>query len=344
MAKQKKEKHGFIFSPQAWLSDLNVMAMSYQEQGMYLKLLCVQWINGELPNDPSKILKSLDPNGFLKIEDIEQVLERFSDNEKGGLVNLRLEAERENLETWRDGKIQAGKKGAESRWGNVPPPVIPAKKPDPIKNPAKESVKKIKEEKNATAKEILDYLNLKAGKKFMPTNTNLGFINARLKEGYDKSRALQAIDCKVADWQGDTKMDIYLRPSTLFNASKFEGYANQSKPSPAKREGYSGPMYDAGPVVKATRPPPSPELKTLWDKSLEKIKYGINSESYDIWFSPIYPKSIEDNILTIAVPDSFHRKCFIDNYRILIEESVNYFNDGDNYIVEFCIENLQLEG
>ncbi|NCB45345.1 MAG: hypothetical protein EOM59_22360, partial [Clostridia bacterium] len=34
------------------------------------------------------------------------------------------------------------------------------------------------------------------------------------------------IDKKCAQWKG-TDMDKYLRPSTLFNASKFEGYLNE---------------------------------------------------------------------------------------------------------------------
>jgi len=32
---------------------------------------------------------------------------------------------------------------------------------------------------------------------------------------------------KCLDWKNDSKMNQYLRPATLFAASKFEGYLNQ---------------------------------------------------------------------------------------------------------------------
>ena len=36
----------------------------------------------------------------------------------------------------------------------------------------------------------------------------------------------RVIDTKTAEWKG-TDMEQYLRPETLFSASKFEGYLNQ---------------------------------------------------------------------------------------------------------------------
>ena len=77
---------------------------------------------------------------------------------------------------------------------------------------------------NITAKRVLDYLNEKAGTGFKPVESNLKFIVARLKD-YSENDLKAVIDKKVKEWKG-TKMQAYLRPETLFNATKFESYKN----------------------------------------------------------------------------------------------------------------------
>ena len=84
--------------------------------------------------------------------------------------------------------------------------------------------------------EILEYLNKTAGKKFKPTPTNLGFISGRLGEGYKPEDLRRVVDLKVEEWLDDSKWDKFLRPETLFNATKFSGYANQKKGLIAKQE------------------------------------------------------------------------------------------------------------
>ena len=69
---------------------------------------------------------------------------------------------------------------------------------------------------------LLNYLNSKAGTHFKPVQTNIRFLLARLKE-YSKEDVQKVIDKKVAEWK-DTSMQKYLRPETLFNATKFESY------------------------------------------------------------------------------------------------------------------------
>lgn len=78
----------------------------------------------------------------------------------------------------------------------------------------------------AEIKEIIDYLNEKAGTKYRyTTKSTVSHINARLKEGYTVEDFKHVIDVKVAEWKG-TEMQQYIRPETLFS-SKFEGYVNQ---------------------------------------------------------------------------------------------------------------------
>lgn len=77
------------------------------------------------------------------------------------------------------------------------------------------------------SQEILEYLNLKSGKKFSLRGRTLGFISSRLAD-FSAADLKRVIDLKVQHWRG-TEMDKYLRPETLFNATKFESYVNEKE-------------------------------------------------------------------------------------------------------------------
>lgn len=77
------------------------------------------------------------------------------------------------------------------------------------------------------AKQILEYLNTKAQKNYRPTTANLDLIRARLKEGFTQADCLRVIDMKTAEWIYDTAMNKFLRPATLFGASKFSQYSGE---------------------------------------------------------------------------------------------------------------------
>ena len=47
-----------------------------------------------------------------------------------------------------------------------------------------------------------------------------------MEEGYTVEDFKRAIDNKSQQWLGTDK-EMYLRPTTLFNSEKFEGYANE---------------------------------------------------------------------------------------------------------------------
>lgn len=73
---------------------------------------------------------------------------------------------------------------------------------------------------------VLAYLNQRTGKRYRVVPGNMKHINARLKEGYLEEDFLLVIDTMSKKWLGDPKMDQYLRPETLFNGVKFDGYLN----------------------------------------------------------------------------------------------------------------------
>jgi uncharacterized phage protein (TIGR02220 family) len=79
-------------------------------------------------------------------------------------------------------------------------------------------------------KEVISYLNDKANTKFKDGNkANQRIISGRLDEGHTLEDFKTVIDNMVAKWKG-TEWEQYLRPQTLFQASKFENYLNFTKP------------------------------------------------------------------------------------------------------------------
>ena len=82
----------------------------------------------------------------------------------------------------------------------------------------------VKKEKDEQAIEVLAYLNKLAEKRYTPTKTNLNFITARLSENNSVEDLKRVIEVKCHDWKADHKMNQYLRPETLFNATKFQTY------------------------------------------------------------------------------------------------------------------------
>ena len=78
-------------------------------------------------------------------------------------------------------------------------------------------------------KEVISYLNEKANTKFKDGNkANQRIISGRIDEGHTLEDFKTVIDNMVAKWKG-TEWEQYLRPQTLFQASKFENYLNFTK-------------------------------------------------------------------------------------------------------------------
>lgn len=76
-------------------------------------------------------------------------------------------------------------------------------------------------------KVIIDYLNDATGKHFRHnTDKTKKLIKARIREGFTVDDFKKVIDIKTKKWGKDKKMQIYLRPETLFG-SKFEAYLNE---------------------------------------------------------------------------------------------------------------------
>lgn len=100
-------------------------------------------------------------------------------------------------------------------------------------NTKKEKKKKEKETANASSplslfvNDVIDYLNSKCNTHYKATTPKTRkLVEARKKEGFTLEDFKTVIDNKYTEWYGNEKMEMYLRPETLFG-TKFESYLNQ---------------------------------------------------------------------------------------------------------------------
>ena len=94
--------------------------------------------------------------------------------------------------------------------------------------------RKVKPEASPDSRTAIDLLNQLSGKAFK--HQLRSDLNARISEN-GVQPVLDVITAKCSQWNDDTKMRQYLRPETLFNRTKFEGYleASKSQPTPAAK-------------------------------------------------------------------------------------------------------------
>ena len=121
-------------------------------------------------------------------------------------------------------------------------------KPQRISNKepiVKQIVKEPLSSKPDIAEKVIQYLNDKTGSKFRATPSHTKFIDARIAEGATPQDLIAVINRKCLEWLDDPKFSQYLRPSTLFNATKFNDYVGQlDTPLPAK-----GPQKQGHPDI-----------------------------------------------------------------------------------------------
>lgn len=86
----------------------------------------------------------------------------------------------------------------------------------------------VNELKKKKALEILTDLNRVCMGHYRATDENLRLIYARLAQDFDIDDFKAVHRIKAGQWLDNPDMRKYLRPSTLYCASKFEGYLNEA--------------------------------------------------------------------------------------------------------------------
>ena len=76
---------------------------------------------------------------------------------------------------------------------------------------------------------VIDHLNSVCGTSFRRSaKSTRRIVAARLRDGASVDECNAVIDHKAREWLHDGRMRKYLRPETLFNATKFEAYRNEA--------------------------------------------------------------------------------------------------------------------
>ena len=79
-------------------------------------------------------------------------------------------------------------------------------------------------------KQVIGLLNSLTGARYKASaKANTANISARLKDGHSLDDLLAVVRFKCAEWLHDPKMSQYLRPGTLFQPGKFDGYLTATR-------------------------------------------------------------------------------------------------------------------
>ena len=89
-------------------------------------------------------------------------------------------------------------------------------------------------------KQVIDLLNSMTGSKYKAsTKSHASNISGRLNDGHSVDDLMAVVRFKVGEWLHDPKMAQYLRPETLFQAGKFNGYLTAAKATQGPLAGLS---------------------------------------------------------------------------------------------------------
>nr|BDD47653.1 hypothetical protein 2 [bacterium] len=211
------------------MTDEKLAECSAEATGVYIRLMCLFHKSAEygsillrqkdkqndsnILNFATKLVKHLP----YSVEVIERGLKELIDEnvlqlEGDKLIQKRMVQDNE-LSIKRS---EAGKKGGFATAKST------------AKNTAKNTAnyESENEDVNEDEIEILNLLNETAGKKYRPVESNMKFIRARLAEKFTINDFRFVIQNKTAEWSG-TENEKFLRPETLFNATKFQSYVNE---------------------------------------------------------------------------------------------------------------------
>ena len=89
-------------------------------------------------------------------------------------------------------------------------------------------------------RQVIDLLNSMTGSKYKAsTKSHASNISGRLNDGHSVDDLMAVVRFKVQEWLHDPKMAQYLRPETLFQAGKFNGYLTAAKATQGPLAGLS---------------------------------------------------------------------------------------------------------
>lgn len=107
----------FQFYPKDYQSDEAVRLMNHEERGIYLDLLCAEWLEGSIPSNPALLARLIGTTKKKMEAAWILVGPKFVPDASGNgrLIHPRLEEERVKQAEWREKSSKGGLKSAEVR-------------------------------------------------------------------------------------------------------------------------------------------------------------------------------------------------------------------------------------
>ena len=214
--------------------------LSPLRHGIYLLLLFYCWDQkGPLPLDEQECAGIANCRSQDDVDALRYVLGRFFVKMEDGWYNRRMQREVERASALSIKRKSAGAKGYQAKAKQLPTKSLASAStltPTPTLTPSPTTTENqlllsgkpdVAVPLRETAKQVLEFLNAKTGRRYQPVRANLALIEARLRDGAtaDELRAVVAKKCR--EWRGDPKMNEFLRPKTLFNATNFASYQGE---------------------------------------------------------------------------------------------------------------------
>lgn len=119
-----RKSPAFQFYPNDFLGDGKQAAMSLQECGLYIRLLCRCWNDGAIPDDAERLARmtGATPNEIKRIWPAVRTC--FQDRGDGWFVHGRLDKERQKQTDYRRRQSDKGKASAANRASTEPQPSL----------------------------------------------------------------------------------------------------------------------------------------------------------------------------------------------------------------------------
>lgn len=103
-----------------YAEDEAVKLMTYEQEGVYRRLLDHQWFHGGLPADVAHVallVPKVSTQRFMRV--IWPAMSTKFELKEGRLINPKLERVRQDQATYKASREAAGKAGAAARWGRA---------------------------------------------------------------------------------------------------------------------------------------------------------------------------------------------------------------------------------
>lgn len=71
------------------------------------------------------------------------------------------------------------------------------------------------------------------------------------------------------------------------------------------------------------------KIEEAWTKTIEAIGVKVGSQAFDLWFRPIKLVQLEDQAITLEVPNKFFQEWIEDHYPGIISKTIKEFMDRD---------------